>query len=264
MSFHTFPSGLRGPKTYSAGFLVLPYSCQREIHGEMTQDLKILSANVIINLSPCAFRSWRTVSVATMKKTQQLVALAQRGDQSALGQLCGVYGERLRRMVRLRMGPEIRSQLESMDLVQDALIAALTGLGDFTYRHEGDFLRWLSRIAENRIRDQLDRLHAGKRDIRKEVRLDRTAENSANGHVHTVVPMITTTPSFIVSQREELDRLERAMDRLKPEYRNVIVLAKLEGLGHEEIAQKLGKGSAAVAKLLSRAIVALANAFEEV
>jgi RNA polymerase sigma-70 factor (ECF subfamily) len=204
------------------------------------------------------------MSVAILQKTQQLVALAKRGDPSALGQLCGVYAERVRRMVRLRMGPELRSQLESVDLVQDALIAALEDLGDFTYRHEGDFLWWLSKIAENRIRDHIDRFHAAKRDVRRQVRLDTTSGSSGDGQIRAAVPMITTTPSVVLSRREELDRLEQAMDRLKSEYREVLMLAKIEGLGHKEIANRLNKSPAAVAKLLSRAIVALANAFEKI
>ena len=39
-------------------------------------------------------------------KTQELVILAKGGDESALEQLCGVYAERVRRIVRLRMGSE--------------------------------------------------------------------------------------------------------------------------------------------------------------
>jgi len=59
------------------------------------------------------------------QKTQELVILAKEGDDSALEQLCRVYGERVRRIIRLRMGGELRSKLDSMDLVQDALLSAL-------------------------------------------------------------------------------------------------------------------------------------------
>ena len=83
----------------------------------------------------------------TLRLTQQLVTLAQGGDDSALDQLCGIYTERVRRIVRFRMGSELRSQLESMDLVQEALIEADKGLGDFSYCSDGDFLRWLSSIS---------------------------------------------------------------------------------------------------------------------
>jgi RNA polymerase sigma-70 factor (ECF subfamily) len=68
----------------------------------------------------------------------------------------------------------------------------------------------------------------------------------------------------VLSLREELDRLERAMDRLKPEYRQVVMLAKIEGLSCKEIAGRLSKSPAAVAMSLSRAIVAVTNLFGRV
>jgi len=73
---------------------------------------------------------------------------------------------------------------------------------------------------------------------------------------------VTTTPSAVLVRSEELNRLERAMDRLKDEYREVLLLAKIEGLAHKDIAERMNRSAAAVAKLLSRAIVALANEFE--
>ena len=194
-------------------------------------------------------------------KTQQLVTLAKQGDRSALDQLCVVYGERVRRVIRLRMGKELRSKLESMDVVQDVLMCAFRDLGDFTYISEGDFLRWLRTIAENRTRDNLDKLHADKRDIRKETPLDDDASSSRNDRVRIFEPARNTTPSLLLSRREELDKLEKAVDKLKPEYRKVIILAKIEGLSYKEIGDRLGKSADAAGHLLLRAMVALTDTF---
>ena len=202
------------------------------------------------------------MSLKTLQRTQELVAQAQEGDTSALDQLCGVYTERVRRMVRFRMGPELRSHLESMDLVQEALVEAVLDLDQFRYSNEGDFLRWLSRIVENTIRDQMEKAHAAKRDIRRQVPLDHVAVRSDRPAHEADMPLAMTTPSVVLSLREDLDRLEKAMDQLKPEYREVIVLAKIEGLSCKEIAEKLNKSPAAVAMLLSRAIVAVTNLLE--
>jgi RNA polymerase sigma-70 factor (ECF subfamily) len=202
------------------------------------------------------------MSSQSLKRTQQLVTQAQGGDDSALGQLCGVYAERVRRIVRFRMGPELRSQLESMDLVQETLIEAVKDLGDFAYSNDGDFLRWLSSIVENTIRDNVDRIHAAKRDVRRQVSLDKMAARADMLHADAGLPVVTTTPSVVLSLREELDRLEEAMDRLKPQYREVIVMAKIEGLSCKEIAARQNKRPEAVAMSLSRAIVAVTNIFE--
>ena len=197
-------------------------------------------------------------------KTRQLVALAKGGDESAVDQLCRVYTERVRWMVRLRMGKELRRKLDSMDVVQDVLIHALGGITDFTYDNEGDFVRWLSRIAENALRDNWDRFHAEKRDIRKEIPLDNGGRRSGSGPSGIPGPVATTTPSVIMSRKEDLTRLEKAIDVLKPEYKEVIVLTKIEGLGYQEIADRVGKSSEAVRKLVSRAMTVLINAFESV
>ena len=197
-------------------------------------------------------------------KTQHLIVLAKDGDESALEQLCRVYSERVRWIVRLRMGGELRSKLESMDLAQDVFISALRDLGNFTYKNEGDFLRWLSKIAENRLRDNLDRLHANKRDIRKEVRLKSYEPTTGDSFVAALGPIDTTTPSVIMSKREDLAKLARAIDALTSEYKEVIVLTKIEGLSYKEIAENLGKSSDAVRMLVSRAMAALSGAFENV
>ena len=195
-------------------------------------------------------------------KTQHLVAMVRGGDKSALNQLCKVYGPRVHWIIRLRMGRELRSKLESMDLAQDTLLSALEGLDDFTYNNEGDFVRWLSTIAENVLRGNLKKLHAGKRDIRREVSLEGYGLTTGSRLVGNPGPIDATTPSVIMSKKEDLAKLEKAIDQLKSEYREVIVLTKIEGLSYKEIAERLGKSNDAVRKLISRAIVALADIFE--
>ncbi len=194
-------------------------------------------------------------------KTQQLVILAKGGDESALERLYRVYGERVRWMVRFRMGKALRSKLESMDLVQDVFVHALGGLGDFTYKNEGDFVRWLSKITQNALHDNLDKLHAAKRDIRKELRLG--CYNSATKGVLREVQgaLDATTPSMIMSKREDLAKLEKAIDKLKPEYKDIIILSKIEGLSYKEIGKKLGKSPDAVRMLMPSAMAELTTVF---
>jgi len=189
-----------------------------------------------------------------VQKTQELVTLAKGGNELALEQLCSVYGERVLRIIRLRMGKELRSKLESMDMVQDVLMYAFRDL-------EGDLLRWLGKIAENRIRDNLDKLHADKRDIRKEIPLQEDASKSGDDRARVLDPARYTTPSVILSKKEELDRLEKAIDKLKPEYKEVIIWAKIDGLSYKEIGNRLGKSADVAGHLLLRAMVSLTDTF---
>jgi RNA polymerase sigma-70 factor (ECF subfamily) len=77
-------------------------------------------------------------------------------------------------------------------------------------------------------------------------------------------PVASTTPSLIISKREELSKLERAIDKLRPEYREVIILKKIEELSYKEISNRLGKSTDAVGMLISRAMIALIDAFEKI
>ena len=197
-------------------------------------------------------------------KTRHLVVQAQEGDRSAINQLYSVYAERVRWMVRFRMSKELRSKLESMDLVQETLMHAFSGLDDFTYSNEGDFIRWLSKIAQNELRGNLKKLHAEKRDVRKEVQLDNYGPTTEGGYVGPNGPIQTTTPSVILSEKEDLAKLEKAIDELKPEYREIIILTKIEELSYQEIGQKLGKSSDAVRMLATRAMAELTTIFGKI
>jgi RNA polymerase sigma-70 factor (ECF subfamily) len=64
-----------------------------------------------------------------------------------------------------------------------------------------------------------------------------------------------------MSRKEDLAKLEKAMDELKPEYREAIILTKIEGLSYEKVATRLDKSPDAVRMLATRAMVALAAAF---
>jgi len=194
-------------------------------------------------------------------KTQRLIALAKEGDEAASNRLCSVYSERVRRLIRFRLDPKLRPKLDSVDVVQDALMLALSGLEDFTYRSEGDFLRWLSKIAENKLRDIQDHFHADKRDVHREIPFRQEGDSTKGGCIGAAGPIGNTTPSVILCKKEALDRLEKALDGLKPEYKEVIVLKKIEGLSHAEVAERLGKNAGAVRMLLARALAALTIKF---
>lgn len=66
-------------------------------------------------------------------------------------------------------------------------------------------------------------------------------------------------PDRVVIAREELRRLQKAMDRLPDRIRSVLVMHKVEGLSISEIAVRLGMGERTVKRDLSEAVRALAE-----
>ena len=162
--------------------------------------------------------------------------------------------------VRARLGPELRGKLESWDVLQDALLASLKNVPSFSQTGEGAFLNWLAKVVENRIRDHLDYFRAEKRDHRLEKPM---AARSADSSVPLDIPErnCAPTPSQVLILSEELARLEKAMDQLPEESRELIVAVKIEGRTYDEIAQAMGKSPDAVRMQVKRALIALANAF---
>lgn len=61
-----------------------------------------------------------------------------------------------------------------------------------------------------------------------------------------------------VAARDELRRLQIALDRLSPRCREIVVLARVEGLTGRQIAQRLGISESAVSQQLDNGMRALA------
>ena len=62
------------------------------------------------------------------------------------------------------------------------------------------------------------------------------------------------TPSRLLGQRERLQQLIETLDALPENYRRAIILAKIEGLTTQELAEQLGKPREAAALVLHRAL----------
>ena len=198
--------------------------------------------------------------------TQLLIQQIQQGNRDALEELCARYLPRVLAAVRIRLGAKLRQKLASSDIVQEVMIYTLRKVESFGFNTEGEFLKYLNRVVENRIRDEADRWAAQKRDVTREVPLDKLRSHGRG------VPLINTgdrtarTPSSIVSLSEDMDRLVEAMDRLgqqSEDYRELIIAAELEGRSYKEIAEDTGSTPDAVRMKLTRAKTALAKVFRD-
>lgn len=170
------------------------------------------------------------------------------GDQEAFTSLFRKYSPRVALLIHYKMGPELLGRVEVDDLLQETFLAALGQLEGFTYRSPGSFMRWLSRIADHVVVDAA-RFHG--RQKRKPPEMQRFRSESNPGGA---VPVDSTTPSRIFAGKERLQHTLEKLDQLPEDYRQVIVLAKVEGLSTQAIAERLGRSRQNVAVLLHRAV----------
>jgi len=189
----------------------------------------------------------------------EVIARAARGDASARDQLFAAHLDALRAYVRLRLGRHLRTHEESVDLAQSVVREALEDLPRFEARGEGGFRRWLLARAENKIRDRGRFWKRERRDPRREVGM--TADEAEDRAVAEALQSLAT-PSREAIGREELARLERAFAELSEDQRRVILLARVAGLAHEDVAREMGRTPLATRSLLSRALARLSILLE--
>ena len=79
--------------------------------------------------------------------------------------------------------------------------------------------------------------------------------------VAEVVAASHTSPSRGLRRAERLERLKDALRDLKPEQREAIELAKIDGLKVREIAARMNRSEVAVKQLLSRGLRRMKKTF---
>ena len=203
--------------------------------------------------------------MTTQLSTQRLIQEVQEGNHGALDELCTRYLPRVLAAVRLRLGDRLRQKLESADIVQQVMIDAFQKVKSFDFATEGAFLKYLNRVAENRIRDEADRWTAKRRDVSREISLGERSPGSGMPLIQ-VEDRAARSPSSIISLGEDLDKLMVAMDRLadqSQEYRELIIAVALEEQTYQEIAEERGSTPDAVRMRVGRAKLALAKIYRD-
>lgn len=159
-----------------------------------------------------------------------VVALAQQGRESAYRELIRRYERPVFSLI-FRM---VRDRELAEDLAQDTFIKVLNHID--RYRPEFKFSSWLFKIANNVAIDQMRRRHidtvsmSGAPDAATTEAIEATSFEIAGQQ---------ETPLQELESRELGTAIERAIAKLRPEYRSCIMLRHIEGRSYEEIAATL-------------------------
>ncbi len=89
----------------------------------------------------------------------ELLSRARAGETEALGELCALYRNYLRMVVRTGLGPRLRERVELSDVVQEALVEVVRQFPQFTGQTEAALLGWLRRLVGQKLAD-LGRYHS--------------------------------------------------------------------------------------------------------
>jgi len=189
-----------------------------------------------------------------------LTSAAAAGDRAALEALLQRHLPELERYVERRQGALLRAHESHTDLVQSVCREILEHSARFQHPGEGAFRRWLFTTALRKLSHRRDFLLADRRDLRR-VEDPRQLGSSASSLQD---PFVTDrTPSHELALRDEMERIESALARLAPEYREVIHLSRVEGLSRALVAERMDRSEGSVRMLLHRALASLAVELKE-
>ncbi|HTR22198.1 MAG TPA: sigma-70 family RNA polymerase sigma factor [Gemmatimonadales bacterium] len=162
---------------------------------------------------------------------QQIVAWANAGREDAFHEIVRRY-ERPIFSLLYRM---VRDRALAEDLAQETFIKVLNGIR--SYRPEYKFSSWIFKVANNAAIDHLRRRAIdtlsldGAPDARTPDEMQSTALQLGDERGES--------PLAELESRELGGQIDRAIARLRPEYRACILLRHVEGYAYEEIAQIL-------------------------
>ena len=179
-----------------------------------------------------------------MEATSVLLDRLRHGDPAAAEELFGRLLPVLRKWAAGRLPSHARDLLDTQDLVQDTIVRTLQHLSTFEDRGTGALAAYLRQAIINRIRDETR----------------RAARRGARMALETGVADGGPSPLQITVDRATFERYERALDRLRPDQREAILLRFEMGLSYEEVGAALGRPSlGATRKRLERAVLRLAE-----
>jgi RNA polymerase sigma-70 factor (ECF subfamily) len=183
-----------------------------------------------------------------------VAALAKEGREPAFRELVRRYERPVFSLI-FRM---VRDREMAEDLAQDTFIKVLNNID--RYRPEFKLSSWLFKIANNVTIDHLRRRQLATVSLDGSPHAQTAAEAQA-----TSLDVESRGQSALeaIESRELGSAIERAIGKLRPEYRSCILLRHVEGRSYEEIAATLDLPLGTVKTYIHRARHELREALED-
>ena len=204
--------------------------------------------------------------MTVLDRTDTLLDRLRAGDREALGELFGLYRERLWRMTSLRIDRRLAGRLDPDDILQEAFMDVARRIDEFLADPAVPFYVWLRFLTGQRLlMVQRGHLGAQRRDASREVSLPPTgllhagSDSLAGAFVGRL-----TSPSRAAMRHELQTRLREALDALDPLDREVLALRHFEELSNHEAAEVLGISRDAASKRHIRALKRLKELLADV
>ena len=178
----------------------------------------------------------------------ELIEQSTRGDRAAFGVLVRRHQDRLYNTVLRLLG----NTDDAADVVQEAFLSAYVSLQNF--KGDSKFFTWLYRIAIN---------SAISLKRKQRVALSVDAPGGASRVPEPMDESEASRPGLALERAENSERLQRALNRITPDHRVVLILKEIDGQKYEMIAEVLQVPIGTIRSRLHRARLELRDRLAE-
>lgn len=167
---------------------------------------------------------------------KEMIEAILKGDQKAFKLLVDTY----QLMVVNTCYAFVHDRDEAEDIAQDVFVQVFESLGKF--RFESKLSTWLYRMAVNRS------INHCKSPRGRAIKIDIDSWKQQE-----VAQSVEMPQQQILEEREQIELLHKAIDKLPENQRTALILNKYEELSYKEIADVMGVSLSSVESLLFRA-----------
>jgi len=175
----------------------------------------------------------------------QLMQRVRAGDPRAAQEVFDRYSEPIRRVVRRYLHQRLRTQYDSIDILQTVWASFFQVPPErYTFETPEALIKFLSQMAHHKAVDVFRRrLMAGKNNLNRQVSL-----HEPTGELDKALPVRQPTPSQLAIAQEHWERIIRGQP---PRVRQVLELLRI-GHTQREVADRFGLHPKTIQRLLEK------------
>lgn len=169
---------------------------------------------------------------------------AQKGDSESFERIVIAYQQRIFNLAYRLLG----DKEEAEDLTQEVFLNVYKHLPSF--RGDAQFSTWIYQVALNHCRNRFKYL---KRRFHQSTESLDDPLQGGEGDLERELPDEADIPEEALHRRQVQRLVQRAVQLLRPDYREIIVLRDIQELSYQEISEVLGLPEGTIKSRLHRA-----------
>jgi RNA polymerase sigma-70 factor (ECF subfamily) len=189
--------------------------------------------------------SWWEVADAEEESELRFIERLRRHDERAFNELVQAYEQRVFRLVFRMLG----RRDEAEDMAQEVFVQVFKAVS--TFRGDSKLSTWIYRIAVNLCKNRIKYL--ARRYDGSQQELEPVAERAPLSEAKGVTFGDVARPDHMVEGFQVEKIVHRCIGELDPDFREVLILADVEDLSYQEIAEFTGLAVGTVKSRIHRA-----------